>query len=502
MSSINCVIRKDNQNYSDILYNLIEDKTEYKNSLTGTFCKSRNSNAYCFKRFNKESVYSFELFTYTRKFDTVLIQSKSEDILKPLALYKQDDNLIYQFNNLFLLIEGTITNKESLIEEFGFINSISLEELILRLYQSYLNMFDTFEDVVNRLHEKFEGNYAFIIFDNNINEIILLKNNKEVYFYFEEFNKLVITTNKLNNFNLYILDSDIYSIVINERMINNLRVFKKKIKDNVKTLCVVNGSIDSYVNTGIAFKKNKNIELLHMNTGKGDWLSLKQSVRCLYNHLFKEDEESNNFIDVRSVINENISLNDSNIYKLLISIISIAKAKEKNISCISLGINKESINNGYSSLNDEMFSKIKNIANMFDISVINYLENLSYKEVIEVGTALEMPLEYVISCDNPIAIDELEYKFGSTHKRFKNIKKLGLSYLPCGGCDKCTYRRYAYMSARIKDPQEDVYIKNKKRISCSDHWAVYIDKNWYFSKEDLNNPTWKKAKLQMLNINF
>ena len=98
MSSINCMIRKDNQNYSDILYNLIEEKAEYKNSLTGTFCKSRNSNSYCFKRFNKESVYSFELFTYTRKFDTVLIQSKSEDILKPLALYKQDDNLIYHFN--------------------------------------------------------------------------------------------------------------------------------------------------------------------------------------------------------------------------------------------------------------------------------------------------------------------------------------------------------------------------------------------------------------------
>jgi len=111
------------------------------------------------------------------------------------------------------------------------------------------------------------------------------------------------------------------------------------------------------------------------------------------------------------------------------------------------------------------------------------VNRLMKKDIVTLGTALDVPFESTMSCYDPVPLEKLP-----AEKR-KLVKEAGLHHAPCGICGCCETRVHAFLAARIRDPQEKMYANDPKPYAFKtyEYYQQEIQKNGYI---DTSDPRW------------
>ena len=85
-------------------------------------------------------------------------------------------NQPFQNNNITLICNGEIFNHKEIKEEYGFkCISNSDCEVVLHLYEFYKNDNNNDEEIMYKLCNKLDGEFAFILYDDNVKKTFIVR---------------------------------------------------------------------------------------------------------------------------------------------------------------------------------------------------------------------------------------------------------------------------------------------------------------------------------------
>lgn len=399
----------------------------------------------------------------TKEINYLYNSLKEEDLIQKMSIFLEECNLVIDSNlkyvndsKQFLITYGDIYNINSLKEDFKLKDTDNPNEIILSLYNYFLENNDSIDAIKNiMLH--LDGEYSFVLCDDN--NLILTRDSiglKPIYygfkdniFVFASSRKVlwhwgikdiktlipghILVINKINpnNYKLIFFEDicDKNSICydthytynnLKNQLKNNLIAATKKRINNTQDIAIIfSGGVDSTLITKIVQNQNKNIKLYTVGTNNSKDLKF---AKCAANLLNLDLEE---IIIDKYVIEENLeevitTIEEFNVMKIGVAMplhIASKRANEDGFNIAVSGQGADELFGGYtkylknyiklnSKTQDILYDDIKNSyhVNLERDNAITNFNNISLKapfmDKTMINLAMKIPIKYKIKSND------------------------------------------------------------------------------------------------------
>jgi 7-cyano-7-deazaguanine synthase len=510
MSGIVGIINNDQTKHSNKIYKILDKNKIRGNETHGFLLKNkRTQKMYVGKQAKKE--FNINEFFINNMVKNNLLAfhfgSKSyQEIIQPVCIK----------NRFYIIHNGTISNAKRLAKKYNFNKSTTDSEVIGYLYQLKFIAFNGhIENSIVSLCRELEGGFAFIIYDDILNKMIVVKNYKSLMINYKQNDHYIVCSEEPKD--MYYDFREFPTNTAHIVNFNNTTIEKEfKISSQHGTqyipkadnkTCVVScsGGLDSSTSAYIAKKMlgYENIIILNMSLKQRGWESEKQSAKLVADSLDAKfvymnissifskiaDTPLTNFdLDLAQAeyssqsVSEWVPMRNTIMFSIASGI-----AESYGASTVISGANMEEEgvypDNDLAFLNS--FNLTLNHGSLREIKVLPVVSRLMKKDIVLLGTALGVPFDITTSCYNPISLDEVKNK-----KRYGMAKNRKMSHIPCGTCGCCLLRRQAFKEANIRDPQASLY--NKQNID------TILDFSKIFKQKSVIKITeeWKKEIIE------
>lgn len=469
----------------------------------GVVGKSRTEHSVSMKK-NFDGTNAAQIVSdFIKIFDMFLVNFRAHPLPEMPSDNSDKIQPFFEDGRTFVVHNGTISNDTDLINKYKFSNIMVDSQVIAKLYNHNMNISkNNLKYAIERTCKELEGGFACILYDLILQKVIVIKNYKTLYIHYDPGNIVSICSEipPSQKYN-YVMVPAYTALIINplnltiedEFTIQNTYA-SKHIPDLNEKRCVAvcSGGMDSSLAAFLA-KKVGNLDdmtILNFNYGQRGWMGEKQAARNVAKALDAEFA----FVDMRPLF-DNLAKTPLTDYSLDVTMgLRSAEAGTewvpvRNLILLSAGAGyAESIGAKYIvyggnleeeascySDNDAEFIATSRLAiergSLKGIKLLNMVSRLMKRDIVTLGTALGVPLEGTLSCYDPSQIsdlDESKYK-----NQIRAAKKNNFTYTPCGRCGCCAIRRHAFKLARIKDPQEDMYLHPIEKFPT---WDIYEKK--------------------------
>lgn len=414
---------------------------------------------------------------------------------------QSQSSVVIESARTHVVCDGNVSNIEDIRKVYNLQKDLTSSHIIAKLYNLYIQSVNTIDEAIQKVCKQLEGSFAFALYDNQLHRIVLVKNYQALYIWYNEqqFIYFGSTVPKEYKFN-YTSIPAYTGLIINPftiRIENTFNITNKVAskhipsKDPNRCVVVCSGGMDSSLSAYIAkHYLYSDVIILNMNLGQRGWESEKQSsnliaknLKAKYIHLDVRHLFSNFTRTPLTDYSLAVDMSDHGavtptewvvMRNTILSSIAAGIAESYGASAIITGCNMEEEaaypDNSITWINT--YSTMLEHGSLYGIKLLPVCSHLMKKDIVTLGTALGVPLELTTSCYDPIPIDHI----GTNLEKYKMANKLGLTHVPCGQCGCCRLRRNAFHKAKIKDPQEDLYMNpypldNVEYIdTTSDEW--------------------------------
>ncbi len=425
----------------------------------------------------------------------------------------------FEGGRTYIVHNGTISNDRELEVRYNLPPHNVDTQVIAQLYN--LNIKATNNDIekaIQKTCKVLEGAYVFVLYDSVIDKLIIVKNYQPLYVHYAPMKYLYFGSEAPSHYRLeYVAFPAYTAIVVNPHSIlienqfsveNDVASKHIPKKNSDRSVIVCSGGLDSSTAAYISKKMLgfKDTIIVNMNLGQRGWQSEKRSSAMVAKELGAKYVH----LDIRNIFNKftKTPLTDYSIEvtngihsaesptewvtmrNTILSSISAGLAETYGASAILTGCNmeEESAYPDNSITWIYAFSTMLQHGSLHSIKMIPVDSHLMKKDIITLGSALDVPFQHTTSCYDPIDIHSTTDKM-----RILQAKILGLTHIPCGCCGCCCLRRHAFLAARIRDPYESLYMYDMEKFPSYDYFINQINQYGYI---DITDEAWKKSTIE------
>lgn len=518
-------------NITQDIYNLLNHNCHRGYDGWGCMTKERTSNKNIpsvHKRIVGGPQGAKEAFEYLKASEMFICNFRAQPLPE---LPSTSVNHIHPFcikNRVYIVHNGTISNDKEICAKYGFPAVEVDTEVIAYLYHHMIRACNNnIEEAVKRTCSELEGGFAFFMYDQVLDRLIVAKNYKTLHMKYIQGEVVSFASEIPDSCKFsYVMFPPHTACVINPKNINIESTFSITssyaskyipIVDNQKCISVCSGGLDSSLSAFIMSKMlGYNTTVVNFNLGQRGWESEQDASSIVakklgagYIHLDLREFFKHEVATPLTSYDLEVTLGEKSaeagtewVPARNLQLIAVATGLAESIGAKYLvaGTNLEEECSCYSD-NDYSFIKSLSLAmqhgTLQGIQMRPVVNRLMKRDIVTLGTALGVPFESTMSCYDPVPLDKLP-----PEKR-KLAKAAGLHHAPCGICGCCETRVHAFLAARIRDPQTDMYANDPKAYAFKtyDYYMNEIQKNGYI---DTSDPKWAEGiiKQYMTRVNI
>jgi len=422
-------------------------------------------------------------------------------------------------DRVFLVHNGTISNDYMLKEKYGFDDYKLDSQVIAKMYLMFMDATNNnIRESIERTCASLEGGFAVILYDHYMHKLVVFKNYKTLNIKYRKEKELIVCSEiDKNSYYDFVTFPAYTAAIFDPKTISMVEQFSitskhgskyipRPKKTNIVTVC--SGGMDSSLAAFIANKivGFENNTIMNINLNQRGWLGEKTSAEYVAQKLGAKFIH----LDARPVFKNFIKtpLTSYDLYveqglrsaeagtewvparnTILLSM-GAGIAESNGAQYLCFGGNLEEESSCYSD-NDlefaKFFSETMQRGTVYGVKMLNLISRLMKKDIVTLGTALDVPLDRTLSCYNPVDIYSLQGDEDKQHI-VEEAKKKNMVFVPCGTCGCCSIRRHAFLAARIQDPQENLYVNPMvDKFPTYDRFIERIEKHGYID----TNREWK-----------